>query len=298
MLDALHILLTYRCTLECDHCFVHAGPYAPGVMTLPRLRGLIEQASAMEGVRWVYFEGGEPLLLYPVLLRGLKLAKGLGLLTGLVTNAYGAVSDEDAEAWLTPLAEAGLSYLNISDDTFHYEEERNPARTALAAAARLGIPTDPIRIGRPRAEPEPGDDGRKGAPVVGGGPLFRGRAADKLTAGLPTRPWQEFTTCPYEELRRPERIHADPYGHLHLCQGLSLGNAWERPLAELVDGYDAARHPIAGPLAEGGPAELARRHGIHLETPCVDECHLCYLVRRALLERFPELLAPRQVYGP
>jgi len=29
----------------------------------------------------------------------------------------------------------------------------------------------------------------------------------------------------------------------------------------------------------------------------VDACHLCYRTRQALLERFPEYLAPRQVYG-
>ncbi len=28
----------------------------------------------------------------------------------------------------------------------------------------------------------------------------------------------------------------------------------------------------------------------------VDGCHLCYLLRRDLIDRFPEHLAPRQVY--
>ena len=34
-----------------------------------------------------------------------------------------------------------------------------------------------------------------------------------------------------------------------------------------------------------------------LEGEFVDECHYCFLVRRSLIDRFPEHLAPRQVYG-
>jgi hypothetical protein len=29
----------------------------------------------------------------------------------------------------------------------------------------------------------------------------------------------------------------------------------------------------------------------------VDECHYCFEVRKALIDKFPEYLAPRQVYG-
>jgi hypothetical protein len=47
----------------------------------------------------------------------------------------------------------------------------------------------------------------------------------------------------------------------------------------------------------GGPAQLAREYGVVLESGYVDECHCCYLVRKALVDRFPEHLAPRQVYA-
>jgi len=69
------------------------------------------------------------------------------------------------------------------------------------------------------------------------------------------------------------------------------------PFSELVRSYDGACHPIAGPLLRGGPAQLAREHGVPHEEAYVDECHLCYRVRLALLDRFPEYLGPRQVYG-
>jgi hypothetical protein len=65
----------------------------------------------------------------------------------------------------------------------------------------------------------------------------------------------------------------------------------------LVAGYEPASHPVCGPLLEGGPAELAARYGVEHEAEYVDACHLCYAVRRQLRDRFPECLAPAQVYG-
>jgi hypothetical protein len=48
---------------------------------------------------------------------------------------------------------------------------------------------------------------------------------------------------------------------------------------------------------EGGPARLAEAHGFAPEDSAVSACHLCFLVRRALIDRFPDYLTPPQVYG-
>jgi hypothetical protein len=297
MLTGIHILMTYKCTLECEHCFVYASPHSPGVITLLKIKDLIQEARKLEYIEWIYFEGGEPLLFYPILIEGIKFAKSNNFKVGLVTNAYGAISDEDAELWFRPFAELGVDYINISDDQYHYEEEQSPAKTGVAAARKLGLSIDPICIKKPFVEALPGEGLHKGAPVIGGGAMFRGRAAEKLIDGLPRRPGAQLVKCPYEDLQSPERLHVDPYGHVHLCQGLSMGNAFSHPLSSLVSQYDASAHPIAGPLVQGGPAELARRYEVSLDGDYVDECHYCYLVRRALLDTFPEYLTPRQVYG-
>jgi hypothetical protein len=76
-----------------------------------------------------------------------------------------------------------------------------------------------------------------------------------------------------------------------------MGNLWQTPLSELVARYRAEEHPICALLVEGGPAGLARRFGYPVQPGYIEACHLCYLVRRALRERFPEYLAPPQVYG-
>ncbi|MBI4958314.1 MAG: radical SAM protein [Desulfovibrio sp.] len=297
MLTGIHILLTYKCTLECEHCFVHASPSSPGVITLQQIKDLIREARKLEHIEWIFFEGGEPFLFYPILLEAIQFAKENTFKVGLVTNAYGAITDDDALVWFRPLAELGVDYINISDDQFHYEEEHSPAKLGVATARKLGIPIDPICIKKPFVEALPGEGLHKGEPVIGGGAMFRGRAADKLIEGLPRKPGKDLVKCPYEDLVTPERLHVDPYGHVHLCQGVSMGNAFAHPLSTLVSRYDASAHPIVGPLVQGGPAELARRYEVSLDGGYVDECHCCYLVRRALLDRFPEHLAPRQVYG-
>jgi hypothetical protein len=298
MLTGIHILLTYKCTHECDHCFLYSSPRAEGTMTLPQLRNVLDESRRIGSVEWIYIEGGEPFLFYPSMLEGVRLARDMGFKVGIVTNAFGAISKEDAELSLSPLAKLGISYLSISDDSFHYgESENSPAKNALKAAHKLGIPTSPICIQKPFVEAMPGQDQDKGNPVIGGGALFKGRAVEKLTSGLPRRAWKELVQCPHENLQTPSRIHVDPYGHVQVCQGLSMGNMWPRPLSALALEYKADAHPICGPLIKGGPALLAKQYDIDPEKEYVDECHFCYLVRRALVDRFPEYLAPRQVYG-
>ena len=36
-ISGLHLLLTYQCTYECDHCFVWGSPWQSGVFTVERL---------------------------------------------------------------------------------------------------------------------------------------------------------------------------------------------------------------------------------------------------------------------
>jgi MoaA/NifB/PqqE/SkfB family radical SAM enzyme len=282
VLTGVHFLLTYRCTHQCDHCFVRSGPFVPGTFTAARVREVLDQAVEVGTVTGVYFEGGEPFLYYPVLLDGLRAARERGLDAGVVTNSYWAESIEDAELWLRPLVDAGMTELAVSDDPLHHGEEgESPAKRALEAARRIGIPSGSICID----EAVTADDVR-----------LRGRAADRLAEGRSLRPVEEFTECPDEDLADPGRVHVDAYGNVHLCQGVLMGNLFETRLAELLRDYDPTRHPIAGPLLRGGPAALAAEHGVKHEPEHPSACHLCYRVRQTLEDRFPDHLAPPQLY--
>jgi hypothetical protein len=297
-LTGIHFLLTYACNYECDHCFLYCGPHSEGTFTLAQVRNVLTEAAKIETVEEVYFEGGEAFLYYPLLVESVRIARGMGFEAGIVTNAYWATSVEDAVLWLKPLNEAGLSSITMSDDSFHGGDgEDSPAKAALAAARQVGMPASSICIEEPTVETTYAEGGEKGTPVIGGGAMFRGRAVEKLTEGLPRRRWDALVECPHEELEDPGRVHVDSFGNVHLCQGLSMGNMWETPLSKLVKQHNAGSHPICGPLLRGGPALLAKEYNVEHEDGYVDECHFCYLVRLALLDRFPQYLAPRQVYG-
>jgi len=298
MLTGIHFILTYTCNFECDHCFLYSSPKSQGTFTITQVTDVLEETQKIGSVDWIFYEGGEPFLFFPLLKESIKRARSKGFNVGVVTNAYGAHSAEDAELWLRPLADSGLTYLNISNDTFHYgEESENPATVASSVARRLGIETSPICIEPPKVLQSSSPEKDKGRPVVGGGARFRGRAVEKLSDNLPLRPWEELCECPYEDLESPSRVHVDPYGNVQICQGISMGNMWKTPLSKLVSQYRSDSHPICGPLIRGGPAELVKELGLIHETGYIDECHFCYLTRRAIIDKFPDYLTPRQVYN-
>lgn len=288
MLDAIHILLTLDCTGECDHCFLYCKPGAGGTFTLQQVKTVLDECRKLGAIDWIYYEGGEPLLYYPLLLESVRMAHGGGFQTGVVTNCYWATSEPDAELWLRPLHDAGLTSLSVSNDYLHNDDPAaSPSPNALQVARRLGIDADEICIKKPNP-----DNGASSGDV-----MFRGRAADKLTVGMPLRRPEEFTVCDREELTDPKRVHVDAFGNVHICQGISMGNMWRVPLTRMVKDYRPAEHPVIGPLLKGGPLELAKRFHVKLSDGYVDACHLCFDTRRALLDRLPEWLTPKQVYG-
>jgi hypothetical protein len=296
-LRELHLLLTYQCTFECDHCFVWGSPFQTGTMTLAQVREILRQGEALGGIEGICLEGGEPSMYYPTFVEAARLARARGWWVDVVTNAYWATSREDALLFLRPLADLPLRCLYVSEDAYHGSgEDMSPTRIAAEAARELGTPIAYITI-RPAEQSVSGPHVTKGEPVTGGAVHFRGRAAEKLTVGLPRRPWRELDSCPHEDLAAPRRVHIDPPGYVHLCQGLALGNLWTQPLAEMMARYHPEEHPVCGPLLRGGPAALARSFRLPHADGYLDECHMCYEMRRALRRRMPHLLGPDQMYG-
>jgi len=282
-LSGLHLLLTYQCTFECDHCFVWGSPTQQGTMTLANVKEILRQAHALPTVKMIYFEGGEPFLYYPILIKGVEEAARQGFQVGIVTNAYWATSTEDAHEWLLPFAGIVID-LSVSSDLYHYNERLSEQATrATEAAEGLGIPTGVISIAQPEE--------------TSGELMYRGRATEKLAGQVPGRPWDTFTECPFEDFRTPGRVHIDPLGNVHICQGISLGNVFENDLENISEGYNPEEHPIVGPLLAGGPAALTERYNVPQKGKYADACHLCYLTRLALRERFAQILTPDQVYG-
>lgn len=125
-LTGLHLLLTYQCTFECDHCFVWGSPQQNGTMTLQNIQHILDEGKTLETVNSIYFEGGEPFLYYATLVKGVRIAAEMGYSVGMVTNGYWATSVADARNWLEPFVGL-IDDLTMSDDPYHWgsEEAKN-----------------------------------------------------------------------------------------------------------------------------------------------------------------------------
>jgi organic radical activating enzyme len=292
-LSGLHILLTYQCNYKCDHCFVWGSPNQRGTLTLRQIEEILHQAKDA-GVTSIYFEGGEPFLYYAVLNKAVHLAADMGFSVGIVSNGYWANSVVDATEWLRPFV-GRVSDLSVSSDLYHCDECLGELpQNAVVAAKLLGIPTGVISVAQPAEEAK---ESHGQLEAEGSGVMYRGRAAETLASRAVRHPWEGFDSCPHEDLREPGRIHLDPLGNLHICQGLLIGNLFEKPLKQICEEYDPDSHPICGLLLHGGPAALVSEYNLPHASAYADACHLCYNARANLRLRFPDHLGPDQMYG-
>jgi MoaA/NifB/PqqE/SkfB family radical SAM enzyme len=265
---------------------------------LDQIRTLVDEADKIGTIDSIHFEGGEPFLYYPLLAESIKIAKQAGYKVGIGSNGYWATSTENAELYLNSIISLGVDDLMVSNDIYHYGEDvDNFAKIAVNAGKQAKIPVGESTIDPPKITETRISDYEKAMPIVSGDVMFRGRAADKLIEGLPTRDWGEFKTCPYEDLVKPSRVHIDSFGNVQICQGLNIGNCWETSLSEIMENYKPDQNPICGPLNEGGPAKLIQNLNLEIAEGFVDECHACYEVRKKVLDKYPKILGPVQTYG-
>lgn len=293
-LSAVHLLLTYKCDSECDHCFVWSSPESRGTMSVDQIGNVLSQSRKISTVEWVFFEGGEPFLFYPVLVKGVEMARRRGFEVGVVTNAYWATDEKDSVTWLKPLSRLGISDLSISIDEYHDgPESQRYAKNARRAARRLDIPVSILRL---RSVPPYPCNGRRYKDE--GEIYFRGRAAANLAPKAEGKAWKSLNSCP-EEPPDISRVHIDSFGNVQFCQGITLGNVWKRSIGDIMSEFDPDCHPLIGPLIRGGPISLAKELGIRPKRTYADECHMCYDIRCVLRRRgrFKSILTPDQAYG-
>jgi MoaA/NifB/PqqE/SkfB family radical SAM enzyme len=296
-LKGVHFLLTYRCDLECDHCFVWASPKAKGVFTLAKIRNILTEAKKLGTVNHVAIEGGEPFLYYPIMVKTVSEAAKMGFHVAVLSNCYWATSSEDAVEWLLPIAETQNVELSLSSDLYHGENwEIEEVKNAAKAAKILNIKAGVITVKQPNNETSSSKE-IEGAKVDSWDLMYKGRAFSKLTERATKRPWHEFTKCPYENFLKQERVHVDPLGHVHVCQGISIGNAWRTPFSKIIEQYNPFENPILEPLVRGGPVALAEKFGLSHEEAYADACHFCSAARLVLRSKYPDILVPAQMYG-
>ena len=100
-------------------------------------------------------------------------------------------------------------------------------------------------------------------------------------------------------MSQPNEVTIEPYGYVQIgCfpgSGISIGNAKENRLSEIVKNYKIENHTIAKVLYEEGPsglAKMAMNYGFEPTEYADAHHHLCYEARKVLLEHYPQYLAP------
>jgi len=296
-LEGVHFLLTYKCNLECDHCFVWSSPEAEGTFRLEQVRNVLKEAKKLKTVDYISIEGGEPFLYYPVMVKAVEEAVNLDFHVEILSNCYWATCYEDAVEWLIPIAEAKNVELTLSSDLYHGDSwVIREVENAVRAAKTLGIKTGILAVKCPHADvPCPSQIERVKVDLWE--LMYKGRAFSKLTEKASKKPWREFTKCPYEDFTKQERVHIDPFGYVHVCQGISIGNAWQKPFSKIIEEFNPYENPILEPLIRGGPVALVEKFNLPHDEFYADACHLCYAARLLLRNRYPEILTPNQMYG-
>jgi MoaA/NifB/PqqE/SkfB family radical SAM enzyme len=316
-LQGLDLLLTYKCVSACEHCLYCARPQAEGVMTLEDARTYLEQAGS---IRWISIHGGEPFLYFDTLIEVVKTAKRMGIDDiWVMTNCYWAKSIGPAKDRLTALKNAGCSHIWFSADAFHQAFiplER--VKTALEAAKGLNFPSiilNSLFLGDERDDNTYNTQTRKIIAELGdmkdvitrwepfsiGVSLsVVGRAAEHLACYLKKKevPQGKCVLPPYlGDLESPDAFEIDPFGWVLLCPGVSVGNAKKKPLSEIIEDYDPSTIPVLKKVREEGPKGLLKEAVAKGYTPgtYVNECHLCYDVRKYLRKDYPNL-APEICY--
>ena len=268
-----------------------------GVFTLQQIRNILAEAKKLGTVDYVSIEGGEPFLYYPIMVKTVEEAVNLGFHVEILSNCYWANCPEDAVEWLIPIAKAENVELGLSSDLYHGESwETQEVKNAVKAASTLNMKVGIMAVKYPNAE-APCPSEIEGAKVDSWELMYRGRASSKLTEKASKKPWREFTKCPYEDFTRQERVHIDPLGHVHVCQGITIGNAWQQPFSKIIGEYNPYENPILEPLTRGGPVALVEKFGLPHDRVYADACHLCYASRCMLRNKYPDILVPDQMYG-
>ncbi|NLF66656.1 MAG: hypothetical protein GX579_18850 [Chloroflexi bacterium] len=289
-LTGIHVVLTYQCQFECGHCFIWGRGGHSGIFHPDGLAVVLDQAAALGTIKEICFEGGETFVYYPLLIAAVRSAASRRFRPAVITNGYWANSAQQARLWLERLVTAGLQRILFVAEGLGGAAEDLTAHPAVVVSQEMGLDTAIIGAGE-RAGGQMSGLGQAGWPQLTCGRVRRTPGDGALY------PWTTFTTCPYEQLASPSHVHIDPFGDVHLCRGLIIGNIFDCPLASIAAYHAPERHPIVGPLLTDGPAGLVTRYGLQPESAYTAACQLCRHSLAQLWPRFPTRRAGQPAIG-
>jgi hypothetical protein len=310
-------LLTFKCPSKCKHCSYKAGPERKACMKLADAERYLKELTDTQPLQSITAHGGEPFLCFTHLKRIMKRVKELEVpRRWVITNGYWAKNEKIARKKLIELKEAGLTCITFSVDSFHQEYiSLEIVRNGIEVATSVGfekVCVDSYFLVGSNSHNCYDDLTKKALESLEGLDKveinkyrtgFEGRGAE-LAKYVEPKSKPPTGKCPLPfwiggNLKSPETIEIDFEGNVTLCPGICIGNAKTRSLTEILQDYDCHAHPILSVIAKEGPIGLLRdatSRGFKKRQRFIDECHLCYEMRKFLMHYYPQHLAPADCY--
>ena len=324
-IEHLSLIIADECNIECKHCFVycHDLPSNPeNLMELEHARKYMRELPNLEDV---CLYGGEPTLNLDRLIEIIKEATKVGITKSIITDGWWGEDKIVAEEYSRKLKDAGLDNLHISVDAFHQEfVDIDSVKGAIRACQQAGLncTANGSMLGE-KALPNPYDE--KTSHFLEGlseefgikttsskDLLWIGRAVDKLTDYMPKYPVSDLgkptCPCPVKEgdIKSPTDSTGcviDCKGRISISTGITIRDAREQPIADLVRNYPYDDHPLLSVFfSKGikGLVELAMEKGYEpLKEGYVNAHHIYYHANRFMAQKglYPDVLAPARFYG-
>ncbi|MFX0104275.1 MAG: radical SAM protein [Candidatus Hodarchaeota archaeon] len=310
-------LLTFKCIAKCQHCSYKAGPNRTGYIKKKEVLKYLKELTDLRPLESVWVHGGEPFLYFECLEYIIKQAKNFDIpRRGVITNSFWAENEKIAYKKLDRLKKVGLSVLTFSSDFFHQEFiPLEYVRNGLKAATTLGfgdIYVDSYFVNDITMNNYFNQITNNNLELLGEieniefhrYPMSVEGRGIGLIEYLNLRAELPLGKCPVPfwiegDLQNPDTIEIDYEGNVTLCPGICIGNTNIQSLTKIIQDYDVDKNPILSSIWREGPIGLlktAKEQGFQQNQQYVNECHLCYDLRKFLRPTFPYSLAPRDCY--
>jgi len=301
-LDRLEFTLTTKCNSQCIHCQADASPSRNEVMDVKDAHSYLAEATAVSNIESFMVFGGEPML-YPE--RAIAIFQKAHLLgipqIDMITNGAWGRNRETAEKLAVRLKRAGLNKVDISVDAFHVRHIplEGPQNTALALL-KAGIKNIKWNVGVIESIDAENEHDKKTKellkklePTGLEAHIFKimpvGRAAQNLYEFFQHAPLDgpcEGEPIIGNALTHPESVCIEPSGTVNICWNLSIANARQKSLSQIISEYDWRQHLIIKTLVEEGPTGLLNHPETRAdklqENHYINKCHLCTEIRKTL----------------
>ena len=309
MISGITWILSYRCNLNCRHCFFDVNG-ALRILDYDLAAKALASLEQPEPLAWQHVSGGEPLLFRKELYRLLEVIQKHGSKSvGIASNGFWGESNQLAQQIVAQLKQCGVNGICLSVDDYHQQQlPINFVRTAAEQIAEQGLKQHSYVVSchpegiTPSVELDDFALPVALVPVrrIGKGIAVSEDAETGQAKNLPDSHCRDLCCClgettPFE----PQMVWIDPYGNVMICYGLIVGNLHERSLGEILRDYSVNQSPLLRTLAEQGPVGLYRMavdKGWQPSGNFADECALCWQARYFLRGTYPDKLGPDECY--